>query len=212
MRIAIPKGRLFAEVIELLRGIGFKFDLEERNYKIDFHSPAGTTGRIVKPRAIPQLLALDSFDIGFCGLDLIREAGYKECVSLLDLQTSKVDIVVAVAPKDKDILTVPPKRPVVIATEYVHLADEWAMRRNLAHVTIQTWGSTEGYAPELADIVFDCRETGKTIAANSLVVIDEIMKSSTVLAVNEQALAKDEKIYQQLVSSIHEFWRKGGKP
>lgn len=188
MRIALPKGRLLENVLALLEQAGLSFVFAHaRNYRPTCNQ-AGVSAKLVKVRAIPQLVALGNFDVGFSGLDLLREADYDQVVPLLDLGLNPVELVVAVPRGKETIVDDPPRRPLLIATEYVNIADRWALERNLAHITIQTWGSTEAYAPEDADIVFDCTETGTTIAANDLVVIDRIVRSSTWLVANRAAL------------------------
>ena len=189
MRLALPKGRLLEGTLARLAKAGLAFAFtSDRDYRPTC-SNAAVKAKLVKVRAIPQLVALGNFDLGFCGLDLVREAGYEETIPILDLGSNKVEIVVAVRRGDEKILENPPKRPLLIATEYEHLADEWALRHNLAHITIQTWGSTEAFAPEDADIVFDCMETGRTLDANGLVIIDRILSSSTWLIANRNSLA-----------------------
>lgn len=192
MRMVLPKGRLLEGVISALEQVGVRFDLVDRNYSPRCSDDA-IEAKLLKVRAIPQLVALGNFDVGFCGLDLVREADYDDVVPLVDLGCNAVDIVVAVAKKDANILQCPPRRPLLIATEYEQLANRWAFDHNLAHIVIQTYGSTEGYAPADADIVFDCRETGRTLAANDLVVIETLMSSSTWCVVNRRALADEQR-------------------
>ena len=187
MRLVLPKGRLLQGVVDTLKKVDMHFEFVDRNY-CPTCSKAHVLAKLLKVRAIPQLVALQNFDIGFCGLDLVREADYEEVVPLVDLGLNKVEIVVAVPENNKDIVENPPTRPLLIATEYEHMADRWALTKNLAHITIQTYGSTEGYAPEDADIVFDCRETGTTLRANNLIVIEKLMDSSTWLVANKFSL------------------------
>lgn len=181
--VAIPKGRLFESTIASLSGLGITAT-GDRSYRCASERP-DVTARIVKARAIPQLVAHGIFDAGFCGIDLIREAGVEEyVVPVADLNTERVQLVVAAA--RASILESPPKRPLVIATEYPHLASAWAMGKGLAHIVLQTYGATEGYVPEAADLVVDCVATGATLEANGLVVIDRIGESSTHLVVNRR--------------------------
>ena len=187
MRLVLPKGRLLQGVVDKLKKVDIHFEFVDRNYSPKCSSK-DVTAKLLKVRAIPQLVALQNFDVGFCGLDLVRESDYEEVVPLVDLGLNKVEIVVAVPEKERDIVQNPPKRPVLIATEYEHMADKWALTNNLAHITIQTYGSTEGYAPEDADIVFDCRETGNTLRANNLIVIEKLMDSSTWFIANKFSL------------------------
>jgi ATP phosphoribosyltransferase len=189
MRLAIPKGHLYKEVMALLERAGIIFAFKsDRDYNPTCNYP-GLRAKLVRPQATPQLITLGNFQAGFCGLDLLRESGYDEMVEpILDLGLSAVRLVVAVPVADKDILKNPPKRPVVIATEYEQIAADWAIKKGLSHIIIQTYGSTEAYAPEDADIIFDCVETGATIKANGLVIIEEILKSTTHLIVGKKIL------------------------
>lgn len=192
MRIALPKGRLLDGVLKLLAAAGMVFRFrDDRDYRPTTTTP-NVEAKLLKVRAIPQMVALGNFDVGFCGLDLIREAGYEQVEPILDLGLNCVTLVVAVPHDKRHLMDELPPRPLLIATEYENIADRWATDRNLAHVTIQTWGSTEAYAPDDADIVFDCIETGRTMAANNLVVIDRIMASSTHLVANYAALNSTE--------------------
>lgn len=190
LKLLIPSGHLFKHLVEHLANIGITVVLDERSYHARMVSDwLQTSGQIVKPRAIPQLLALDLFDVGFTGLDLLREADYETVEPIFDLGLNPVRMVVAVASGHTRLLSDPPKRPLRIATEYVAIADRWATSRNLAHVCIQTYGKTEGYASSVADIVFDCVETGDTMRANGLIIVDTIMESSTWMVASKAALA-----------------------
>jgi len=188
VRLVLPKGRLLDGVVAALDRVGLTFAFVDRNYRPTCSDPS-VRAKLLKVRAIPQLVALGNFDGGFCGLDLVREADYEDVVPLVDLGLNAVQIVVAVPAGRPSVLDAPPRRPVLVATEYERLADRWALGRNLAHITIQTYGSTEGYAPDDADVVFDCRETGRTLAANDLVVVETLMDSSTWLVANRRSLA-----------------------
>ena len=193
MRLALPKSRLLGSTERMLHEAGITFTGgSDRDY-----SPVTNMSwleiSIRKVRAIPQLIALGVCDAGFCGLDLVQDSAYEDVIPIFDTGLNPVTIVVAAAAKDEQILFHPPRRPIVIATEYEHLADQWAFRWNLAHIIIQTNGSTEGYAPRDADIVFDCVETGVTLEANGLVVLEEIMESSTYLIANRRVLESREK-------------------
>ncbi len=188
MQIALPKGHLQAGVIEYLAAHGYSFAFaSDRDYHPRVSDPS-VRARMFKVRAIPQLVHLGLCEVGFCGRDVIEETGYELVVSLLDLCLNPVRLVVAVARGMEDMLVHPPRRPLLIATEFVNIADRWALRRNLAHITLQTYGSTEVYAPDLADVVIDTCETGRTIEANGLVIVEQLLSSTTWLIANAFAL------------------------
>jgi ATP phosphoribosyltransferase len=188
MRLALPKGRPLKGALELLEraGITFRFD-SDRDYTAESNEP-GLVGKLIKARAVPQMVALGNFDAGLCGLDVVSEASYEQCLPLLDLGLARVELVVAVVKGKEQILTSPPRRPILIATEYERIADAWASRHGLAHITIQTWGSTEAYPPDDADIILDCVETGRTLEANNLTAIERLLVSTTHLVANRLAL------------------------
>lgn len=193
VKLAIPKGRLQQGVASYLSRIGINLSFKsDRDYKPAVSEPC-IEAKILKPRAVPQLVALGNYDIGFCGLDILANADYEQAVPLLNLGLNPVTLVVAVPCGKENIITNPPKRPLLIATEYEQIADRWAMKKGLAHITIQTYGSTEGYAPDDADIVFDCMETGRTLEANGLVVIEKLMDSATYMIASKAALEDEKK-------------------
>ena len=71
-----------------------------------------------------------------------------------------------------------PKRPLLIATEYPRIAEKWAYSKNLSHTILMTYGSTEAFAGGIADIIVDCVDTGQTLKANGIQIVDTIMHSS----------------------------------
>lgn len=177
--IGIPKGRLYETTVEILKRVGYPLtEVAPRNYHPRL---PGMHPFILKPRAIPQMVALGMLDSGFCGRDLVAESNYGERLSVVvDLGTQPVRLVVAA--HDPELVQYPPNnRPLVIATEFALLADRWATGKNLAHICLNTWGSTEAWCPDYCDLIVDVVESGATLAANGLVLIEELMPSTTVL-------------------------------
>lgn len=188
IRIAIPKGRLMGDLVPLLGRAGLEITIPNaRGYRALCGDPNVVVG-LRKPRAIPQLVALGNFPLAFCGSDLVADADYDRTEILYDTGLNAIRIVAAVPAGTKEILANPPPRPLVIASEYGRLAERWAFARGLSAIVIETYGSTEDYAPEDADIVFDCVETGETMAANGLVVIERVLESSTCLIANKEKI------------------------
>src|SRR5262249_14710410 len=134
----------------------------------------------LKPRSIPAMVAHGLLDLGLCGRDLVHEADVADQVDVaVDLGTHRVRIVAAAA--DPRVVSHPPARPLVVATEFPLLADRWATGRNLAHWCVNTWGSTEAWVPAHADLCVDVVETGATLAQNGLVELETLLESTTVL-------------------------------
>ena len=80
-------------------------------------------------------------------------------------------------------------QPLRLASEYAHIADHYARRHHLGHYeVIPISGASEGFVPEDADLLIEGAETGKTIVANRLKVIDTLFESTTCLIANREAL------------------------
>ncbi|MFH1046846.1 MAG: ATP phosphoribosyltransferase [Patescibacteria group bacterium] len=193
MRIAIPKGRLETGVLNFLAAAGITGRRESnRCYTLQTDEPSISEMMIVKPRSVPQLVALQEFDVGFCGLDLVRNSEYSdELMTTLDLGLNPVRIIVAAHHTQANILQKRPNRPVRIATEYDRLVGEWAMRKQLPFTPYMTFGSTEGFVPRHADLIMDCAETGDTLRANGLVILEDLFASTTWLVVNRKSVLDD---------------------
>jgi ATP phosphoribosyltransferase-like protein len=77
----------------------------------------------------------------------------------------------------------------VVATEYERLTQRWLRERNLRATIVRSYGATEVFPPEDADCIVDNTATGTTLKANGLVIIDEVMRSSTRLYASRAAMA-----------------------
>jgi len=179
LRVGVPKGRLFSSLVEYMRHHN-GYDLSKippRQLKM---SVEGVHFYILKPRSIPQLVALEFLDAGFCGCDILMESGYDDRLSIYS-DTELCPVKLCVGSAVPTILENPPQRPLAIATEFPFLASRWAFSKNLAHLCLNSWGSTEAWAPEFADLVFDVVETGETMMANGLIVLETVLESTTVL-------------------------------
>lgn len=190
LRLALPKGRMLAGVVQLLQDAGVQVASSARAYR-----PAVSLDRCeaksLKPQNIVEMLHIGSRDVGFTGADWVAELD-GEVAELLDTGLDPVQVVAA-APED--ILTSGrlPKRPLVVASEYEHLTRQWIRKRGLEARLVRSYGATEVFPPEDADVIVDNTATGSTLAANGLVVVDELMVSSTRLYANQGALAEPSK-------------------
>jgi ATP phosphoribosyltransferase len=184
----VPKGRLLDSALAALAAARCPLDVRPRDYHP--RCPDETLRPfLLKPRSVPAMLAHGLLDAGFCGRDLVLESGYEDRLEVAaDLGTQRVRLCVAAA--DPRLLEAPPRRPLVIATEFPGLADRWATGRGLAHICVNTWGSTEAWVPEYADLCLDVVETGETLAANGLAIIDTLLESTTCLVIPRGGAAR----------------------
>lgn len=192
VRIGVPKGRLLPAVSEVLRqraGVDLAA-LPPRQLSL---TVGGVRYYLLKPRSIPQLVALGFLDAGFCGRDLVAESGYDDRLEVFhDLGIQRVQLCVGAA--SADVVARPPSRPVAIATEFPLLASRWAFSKNLSHLVLASWGSTEAWVPDLADVIVDVVETGATMQANGLVLLETLLESTTVLVQRRGGILEHTKL------------------
>jgi ATP phosphoribosyltransferase len=144
----------------------------------------------MKPQNVGELLELGSHDAGFTGADWIRESG-ADVEEILDLGFDRVRIVAAV-PREFDEAKLRSKK-LVVATEYVNLAEAWLKKSGYQYRILRTYGATEVFPPDDADMIIDNTSSGQTLRDNGLKIIDTLLESSTCFVVSRSALADAEK-------------------
>jgi len=189
LRLAIPKGRLFNEVRGLLEDAGIKLRRTNEEYRPNI-SLEGFEAKILKPRNIAQLVSLGRFHLGFTGRDWLVEEG-ADVETLLETGFDRVEIVVA-APKGVTLERIREKGKVVVATEYPNLAERWLRENGIEHLLLRTYGATEVFPPEDADIIIDNTASGRTLAVHNLSIVAKIMESETVLVASRGAMEEEE--------------------
>ena len=178
LRLGIPKGRMAEGVNRLMTDAGIQIQSAAREYRPEV-SLGGLETKLLKPQAIVKMLQLGSRDIGFAGADWVEEFG-GAVVELLDTGLDPVRVVVA-APGGKLRDSNELNRPLVVASEFERLTEQWIERHQLQAKFLRSFGATEVYPPEDADCIIDVVATGATLKANGLDVIEEIMTSTTRL-------------------------------
>ncbi len=179
LHFAIPKGRMYDEVVRLLGEAGVTLRVGARAYRPAL-SLSGFETKILKPQAIVEMLHVGRRDVGFAGADWVREKG-ADLVEVLDLGLDPVRIVAA-APRELLVNGALPKdRPLVVASEYEQLTRQWIRQQGLDARFVRSYGATEVYPPEDADVIVDNTATGSTLVANGLQILDTLMTSSTRL-------------------------------
>jgi ATP phosphoribosyltransferase len=189
LRLLVPKGRIFDKVAGLLTEAGFPVTLAERTYRpamgVDW-----LDAKIMKPQNVADLLELGSHDAGFTGIDWVRESG-ADIAEVMDLGFDKVKIVVAVPQEmNEDGLRA---KKLVVATEYVNLAKSWLGKSGYQYRILRTYGATEVFPPDDADMIIDNTSSGQTLKDNGLRIIGTILESSTRFVASHAALADPEK-------------------
>jgi len=189
LRILIPKGRIFDNVSRLFSEAGFPIALSDRTYRPALGAD-WLDAKIMKPQNVGELLELGSHDAGFTGIDWIRESG-ADVQEVLDLGFDKVRIVAAV-PHDYDEAKLRSKK-LVVATEYVNLAEQWLKSSGYQYRILRTYGATEVFPPDDADMIIDNTSSGQTLKDNGLKIIATLLESSTRFVASKAAFANAEK-------------------
>lgn len=200
LRLGLPKGRMQSEVQRLLADAGLPVKADERGYRPRVGeapakaAPAGYPSRSVsyeakflKPQNIVEMLETGSRDVGFAGADWVAELG-SGAIELLDTSLDPVSIVAAAPPALLEDGKLPRGKKLVVASEYESITRAWIAREAPGSTFLRSYGATEAFPPEDADVIVDNCATGGTLRANGLVVLDRLMESSTRLYASRRAL------------------------
>lgn len=189
LSLVIPKGSIYESVATLLRDAGIHLRTNERAYR-PIVSDAELEVKIMRPQNIPELIELGSHDVGFTGFDWVAERN-ADVVEVLDLGLDPVAIVAAVpaALANEDLRT----RKIVVASEYEHISRSFLDREGYEYVFLRTYGATEVFPPDDADMIIDNTSSGRTLREHGLQIIATLMKSSTRFIANKNAYTCAEK-------------------
>ena len=190
IRLALPKGRMQAGILDLLAGAGIHITVSARGYRPSLSLP-GFEAKLLKPQNVVEMLAAGSRDLGFAGVDWVAELD-ADLVELLDTGLDSVGIVAA-APVELVQDGQLPKRHLVVASELERITTDWIRSKGLDATFVRTYGATEVFPPEDADVIVDVAASGETLRANKLVVVEELFRSSTRLFASRGALANPAK-------------------
>jgi len=189
LRLLVPKGRIYDKVAGLLTEAGFPIALTERTYRPSLGAD-WIDAKIMKPQNVGELLELGSHDAGFTGIDWVSESG-ANVAEVMDLGFDKVKIVAAV-PQEANENEFRAKK-LVVATEYVNLAKSWLGKFGYQYRILRTYGATEVFPPDDADMIIDNTSSGQTLKDNGLKIIGTLLESSTRFVASHAALADPEK-------------------
>jgi len=187
-RLGLPKGRMEQGVLTLLADAGIRVRPSARGYRPEVSLP-GAEAKLLKPQNIVEMLALGSRDVGFAGADWVAEL-QADVVELLDTGLAPVQLVAAapVALLENGQLPRATDRRYIVASEYERITRSWIKAKGLCAEFVRSYGATEVFPPEDADVIVDNTATGATLEANGLAIVDVLTRSSTRLYANRAAL------------------------
>lgn len=189
LKIGLPKGSLQETTFKLFKNAGYNIKLLERSYVPVIDDPE-LEGLVIRAQEMARYVEDGILDMGITGYDWVLEQDAK-VVELVRLKYGKVGFrgvkwVVAV-PADSSITTVDDLKGKKIATELVGFTKRFLKKRGIDASVEFSWGATEVKPPLLADAIVEVTETGASLRANNLRIIDTILESETVLIANKNA-------------------------
>ena len=199
--LGLPKGSLQESTFALFKRAGFNVSCSSRSYYPSIDDEE-IKCRLLRPQEMSRYVELGLLDAGICGYDWVYENG-SDVVDICELNYSKatsnpVRWVLAV-PNDSKIKTVKDLKGKRISTEALGIVNRYLKANGVKANVEFSWGATEVKAPELVDAIVDLTETGSSLRANNLRIVDTILTSTTRLIANKKAWkdkAKRAKIEQ----------------
>jgi ATP phosphoribosyltransferase len=197
LRLGIPKGSLQDATVQLFQRAGYQMLVSSRSYYPSIDDPE-IECMLIRAQEMARYVADGVLDAGLTGSDWIaeHEIGHPEQAKLAriaDLVYSKVSFGkvkwVLAAPEDSPFKTAADLNGKRIATELVRVTKDYFTQKGLDVDVEFSWGATEVKPPVLADAIVEATETGSTLRANRLRILDTVMESNTQLIANATAMA-----------------------
>lgn len=189
LKLGIPKGSLEHATVDLFRRAGYTITLSSRSYFPAIDDPE-IECMLIRAQEMARYVEDGILDAGLTGRDWVEESEAK-VEAIADLiyakqSFGKVRWVLAV-PESSPFLTVKDLEGKIIATELVATTQRYLRANGVTAKVEFSWGATEVKPPVLADAIVEVTETGSSLRANKLKIIDTILESNTQLIVNTQS-------------------------
>ena len=195
LKLGIPKGSLETATVDLFRRAGFNINISSRSYFPAIDDPE-IECMLIRAQEMARYVQDGVLDAGLTGYDWVveNEADVEVVADLVYAKQSfgKVRWVLAV-PEDAPVKTVKDLEGKVIATELVNATKRYLERNGVKAKVEFSWGATEVKPPVLADAIVEVTETGSSLRANNLRIVETIMESNTQLIANKTAWANEWK-------------------
>jgi ATP phosphoribosyltransferase len=195
LNFGLPKGSLEEATLKLFARAGFSISKGSRSYTPSWDDPE-IDGRFVRAQEMSRYVEDGFFDCGLTGRDWVREnSSDVEIVTdlIYSRASNRISKWVLAVPENSDIKTAKDLEGKSIATELVNVTREFLAQNGVKAEVEFSWGATEVKVPELVDAIVDLTETGSSLRANNLRIVDVLMETNTVLIANKQAWANEEK-------------------
>ncbi len=189
LMLGLPKGSLEEATLKLFAKAGFKITKSSRSYRPGFDDPE-LDGRFIRAQEMSRYVEHGFFDCGLTGHDWVVENG-SDVVEVCDLIYSRASNVkskwVLVVPEASSVQSVKDLEGKRIATEVVNLTRKYLDSNGVTADVEFSWGATEVKVPDMVDAIVDLTETGNSLRANKLRIVDVLLETNTKLIANKQA-------------------------
>jgi ATP phosphoribosyltransferase len=189
LRLGIPKGSLQEATLQLFTRAGLRVYTNARSYFAATDDPE-VECMLIRAQEMARYVEHGALDAGLTGLDWVLESGL-EVVKVTDLiyakqSMGKVKWVLAV-PEESEFQKPEDLKGRIVATELVNFTKNYFSRLNVEVCVEFSWGATEVKPPLLADAIVEVTETGSSLRANHLRIIETVLESNTQLIANQAA-------------------------
>jgi ATP phosphoribosyltransferase len=189
LKLGIPKGSLLDATIDLFARAGWRISLSARSYVPSIDDPE-IECLMVRAQEMARYVETGALDAGITGHDWVMEteANVDELAELVyaKQRLARVRWVLAV-PEDSPVQKPSDLAGKVIATEVVRTTEKYLARHGVTARVEFSWGATEVKVPRLADAIVEVTETGSSLRANRLRIVDTVLESATVFIMNREA-------------------------
>ena len=195
LSFGLPKGSLEEATLKLFARAGFNITKGSRSYTPSWDDP-DLNGRFVRAQEMSRYVEDGFFDCGLTGRDWVKEND-SDVEIVADLiysrASNRISKWVLAVPEDSSINTVKDLEGKTIATELVEVTRSFLSNHAVKAEVEFSWGATEVKVPELVDAIVDLTETGSSLRANKLRVVDVLMETNTVLIANKKSWTNNDK-------------------
>ena len=195
LKLGIPAGNLNEATVDLFQSAGYRITSSSRSYFPEIDDDE-IECLMVRAQEMARYVEQGVLDAGITGHDWVKETGadvHEVCELIFSKVSRRPARWVLCVPKDAPVRSVKDLEGKRIATEIVNVTRAYLKRHGVNAQVEFSWGATEAKPPRLVDAIVELTETGNSIRANNLRIVDEILQSTPRIIANHDAMADPEK-------------------
>ncbi len=189
LKLGLPKGSLQESTFHLFAKAGYKISSTSRSYFPNIDDPE-MKAMLIRAQEMSRYVEDGTLDVGMTGRDWVMENGsnVQEVAELIYAKAGLRPVRwVLAAPANSPIKSVKDLEGKKIATELVNVSKAYLKKNGVNALVEFSWGATEAKPPELADAIIEVTESGSSLRANNLVILETLMESNTLVIANHKA-------------------------